>query len=162
MASDSAKFDVRTHTALHVLKGAVVKVLGKDALWTASTYVDGSHGRLTVKFIRKPSPEEMERIEEEANRKIAEDVQVRVVELNRDEAERRYGNIIYDLYPIPSSVKRLKIVIIDNWNINACNKPHLTSTGGIGRLVIRKWRFRKSKELLEISFDVVRGIDKHG
>ena len=155
MASNSTKFDVRTHTALHVLKGAVVKVLGKDAMWTASTFVDGSHGRLTVKFIRKPSLEEIKRIQEEANRKIAEDAPVRVVELDREEAERQFGKIIYDLYPIPPSVKRLKIVVIDSWNINACNKPHLASTGDIGRLVIRKWRFRRSKKLLEISFDIV-------
>jgi len=155
VASKSDGVDVRTHTALHVLKGAVVKVLGKDALWTASTFVNGSHGRLTVKFIRKPSSEEIEKIEEEANRKIAEDAPIRVVELDREEAEKQFGKIIYDLYPIPDSVKRLKIVVIDNWNINACNKTHLTSTGDIGRLVIRKWRFRRSKELLEISFDII-------
>lgn len=155
MVSDPVRFDVRTHTALHILKGAVVKVLGKDALWTASTFVDGTHGRLTVKFIRKPTPEEIDKIQEEANRKIAEDIPIRVVELDRDEAERQFGKIIYDLYPIPAGVKRLKIVIIDDWNINACNKPHLTSTGGVGGLVIRKWRFRRSKGLLEISFDIV-------
>jgi alanyl-tRNA synthetase len=39
---------VRAHTALHILKGAVVKVLGDSALWTASTSVSGGHGRLTV------------------------------------------------------------------------------------------------------------------
>ena len=42
--------EVRTHTALHVLKGAVVKVLGAE--WTAGVAVDGSHGRLTVQFSR--------------------------------------------------------------------------------------------------------------
>lgn len=29
-----SRFDVCFHTALHLLKGAVVKVLGDDALWT--------------------------------------------------------------------------------------------------------------------------------
>jgi alanyl-tRNA synthetase len=38
--------EVRTHTALHVVKGAVVKVLGREAKWTASVYVNGNHGRL--------------------------------------------------------------------------------------------------------------------
>ncbi len=47
--------EVRTHTALHVVKGAVVRVLGEDAMWTAATYVSGRHGRLTVKFTRKPT-----------------------------------------------------------------------------------------------------------
>ncbi|MDK2869043.1 MAG: alanyl-tRNA synthetase [Pyrococcus sp.] len=61
--------EVRTHTALHVLKGAVVKVLGKDAKWTAGVYVNGNHGRLTVKFNRKPTQEEIREIERLANEK---------------------------------------------------------------------------------------------
>ena len=56
--------EVRTHTALHILKGAVVKILGKEAMWTASTYVNGKHGRLTVQFNRKPTVDEVKSIEE--------------------------------------------------------------------------------------------------
>ena len=52
--------ETRTHTALHVLKGAVVKVLG--ARWTAGVHVKGNHGRLTLQFDRKPTPEEVIRI----------------------------------------------------------------------------------------------------
>ncbi|HDD31371.1 MAG TPA: alanyl-tRNA editing protein, partial [Thermococcus litoralis] len=44
---------------------------------------------------------------------------------------------------------------IDGWNVNACNKEHTKTTGEIGRIKIKKVRFRKSKELLEISFDIV-------
>jgi len=54
--------EARTHTALHVLKGAVVRVLGAE--WTAGVSVDGSHGRLTVQFDRKPTEEELAEIEE--------------------------------------------------------------------------------------------------
>jgi len=147
--------EVRTHSALHVLKGAVVKVLGMDAKWTASTYVSGNHGRLTVKFNRKPSEEEVRRIEEEANNKIREDVKFNFYELDRGEAEVRWGDLIYDLFPIPGEVRVLKIVEIPGWNVNACNKAHVDSTGEIGRIKIRKIRFRKSKELLEISFDIL-------
>ncbi len=151
--------EVRTHTALHVLKGAVVKVLGKDALWTASTYVSGKHGRLTVKFNRKPTSEEIKSIEELANQKVREALKVEVKVMPRSEAERVYGNIIYDLFPVPNEVKELSIVIIKDtdgsiWNINACNKQHCTTTDCIGKLKIRKVRFRKSKQLLEISFDI--------
>lgn len=42
--------EIRTHTALHVLKGAVAKVLGVK--WTASASVQGSHRKLTVQFSR--------------------------------------------------------------------------------------------------------------
>ncbi len=142
----------RTHTALHVLKGAVVKVLG--AKWTASVYVNGNHGRLTVKYDRKPTREEIEEIEKLANEKIKEDVPIKTYTLPREDAEQRFGDEMYDLFPIPPDVKVLKVVVIDGWNINACNKEHTKTTGEIGKMKIKKTRFRKSKELLEISFDV--------
>lgn len=147
--------EVKAHTALHVLKGAVVRVLGEDAKWTASVHVDGNHGRLTVKFNRKPTKEEITMIEGLANRKIEENVPIKVYELPREEAESRFGEDMYDLFPIPPEVRTLKIVVIGGWNVNACNKDHTKTTGEIGRIKIKKVRFRKSKELLEISFDVV-------
>jgi len=151
--------EVRTHTALHVLKGAVVKVLGEGAKWTASTYVNGKHGRLVVKFYRKPSPDEIKRIEELTNEKIEENLPIDVVTLPRDEAERLYGDAIYDLFPVPEDVKELYIVVVRDrdgslWNINACAKQHTKTTKCIGRVRIGKVRFRKSKQLLEISFDI--------
>jgi len=147
--------DVRTHTALHVVKGAVVKVLGDGAKWTASVYVDGNHGRLTVKFNRKPTPEEIKEIERLANEKVKENVPIEVYELPREEAERRFGEEMYDLFPIPPEVRTLKVVVIEGWNVNACNKEHTKRTGEIGEIKIRKVRFRRSKELLEISFEVL-------
>ena len=146
--------EVRTHTALHVVKGAIVKVLGMDAKWTASTFVSNNHGRITVKFNRKPTVDEINEIERLANLKIMENAEIKVIKLPRSRAEEIYGDIIYDLYPVPSDVNELFIVIIENWNINACNKEHTPSTGYIGRIKIRKFRFRRSKQLLEISFDI--------
>ena len=147
--------EVRTHTALHVLKGAVVKVLGEGAKWTASVYVDGNHGRLTVKFDRKPSPEEVAEIERLANEKVKENVPVQVYELPREEVEERFGEDMYDLFPVPPEVRTLRVVVIEGWNVNACKEEHTKTTGEIGEIKIQKVRFRRSKELLEISFDVL-------
>ncbi|WP_297068126.1 alanyl-tRNA editing protein [Thermococcus sp.] len=146
--------EVRTHTALHVVKGAVVKVLGENAKWTASTHVKGNRGVLTVRFYRKPSLAEITEIERLANGKVREDVPINVYELPRAEAEKRFGKEMYDIFPIPPEVSTLKVVVIEDWNVNACNKEHTKTTGEIGRIKIRKARFRRSRELLEISFDV--------
>ncbi len=159
MGSESYPVDVRTHTALHVLKGAVVRVLGKDALWTASTYVNGKHGRLVVQFNRKPTDEEIKAIEELANAKIQEDLKVEVVVMERKQAEETYGDVIYDIFKVPEEIKELSIVIVRDvdgsvWNINACNKQHLPSTRPIGRIKLEKVRFRQSKNLLELPFDI--------
>jgi alanyl-tRNA synthetase len=144
--------EVRTHTALHVLKGAVVRVLGAE--WTAGVAVDGTHGRLTVQFDRKPTDEELAEIEELANEKIREDAPVEELELDRAVAEGRWGDGIYDLFPLPASITRLRVFHLPGWNVNACNKEHTTSTGEIGSLRIAKARFRAGKGLLEISYDV--------
>ncbi|MCD6300482.1 MAG: hypothetical protein J7L82_00235 [Staphylothermus sp.] len=150
--------ETRTHTALHVVKGAIVKVLGEQALWTASVYVSGNHGRITVTCNEKPSKEMIKMIEEKANEAIDKDLKIEVIKLPRSKAEEKYGRIIYDLFPVPEHVKELSIVIIheDNgyWNINACNKEHLPSTKCIGQISIKKVRFRAKKKLLEVSFDI--------
>ena len=146
------EIETRTHTALHVVKGAVRKVLG--AKWTASTYVNGNHGRLTVKFERKPTEEEIDEIFRLANDKVKEGVPIQVELLPREEAEKKYGDEIYDLFPVPPEVKELYIVIIPDWNINACNKKHTQTTREIGEILKDDWRFRNAKQLLEISFDI--------
>jgi alanyl-tRNA synthetase len=145
--------DVRTHTALHVVKGAVQKVLG--AKWTASVYTTGRHGRLTVQFDRKPTDEETARIEKEANDKVAEGAEVLEFEMEREEAEGHFGDSIYDLFPVPSSVTRLRIVRIPEWNINCCNERHVESTLQVGRLKLGTPRYRNSKKELEVEFDLV-------
>ncbi|ARM76031.1 alanyl-tRNA editing protein [Acidianus manzaensis] len=145
--------EIRTHSALHVLKGASKKIL--NAKWTASTYVNGPHGRLTLKFDRKPNEEEISQIFKEANKKILEGASFIVEKLQREEAEKKYGDEIYDLFPIPPDIKELYIVIIPGWNINACNKQHVSDTREIGEIKLDHWRYRNAKQLLEISFNVI-------
>jgi len=147
--------ETRTHTALHVVKGAIVKVLGEGAKWTSGVSVDGSHGRITVQFDRKPTDEEIHEIERQANMKIREDQPIEVHVLMRAEAEARWGDLIYDLFPLPEHITELQVFHLPGWNVNACNKEHTSSTGGVGELVITKARFRNNKQLLEVSFDLV-------
>ncbi len=145
--------EARTHTAVHVLKGAVQKVLGVK--WTASVFVSGRHGRLTVQYDRKPTDDEMARMEKEANGKVAEGAEVLEFEMEKEEAERHFRDSIYDLFPVPSSVARLKIVRIPDWNINCCMETHVESTLQVGEIRLGKPRFRNSKRELELEFDLV-------
>ena len=93
-------------------------------------------------------------MEELANAKIWEDAQIEVLELDRADAEERWGDAIYDLFPLPASITRLKVFHLPDWNVNACNKEHTTTTGEIGSIKITKARYRANKKLLEISFDI--------
>ncbi len=145
--------DVRTHTALHVVKGAVQSVLG--AKWTASTFVSDRHGRLTVQFDRKPTDEEMVRVEQGANQKISEGAEVLEFEMEKDEAENHFGKEIYDLFLVPSTVTRLKLVRIPEWNVNCCVEAHVENTLQIGKVRLGNLRFRNSRKELELEFDLV-------
>jgi alanyl-tRNA synthetase len=156
-----ASDDVRSHTAIHVLKGAVVHVLGIGARWSANAYSKGTHGGLTVQFERKPTDEEMQMIEEAANQKIGEDVPTEVHEMARCDAETRWGNDIYDLFPLPAELKVVKVFHLPGWNVNTCSKQHTAKTAEVGGIKILKWRYRTNKQLLEMSFDVT-GINGSG
>lgn len=145
--------NIKVDSATHVLKGAVQKVLG--ATITTGVFAEGDHGRLTVEFDREPTEEEMKRAEEEANNKIKENVEIKILEMQRDEAEKEFGDKIYDKFPVPAHIKNLKIVVIDEWNWNCCIGQHYKTTGELVNIKISKWRFRNSRNELEISFDVI-------
>ncbi|WP_366078429.1 hypothetical protein [Thermococcus sp.] len=70
--------EARTPTALHVAKGVVIEVLGENTKWTASTYVTGNRGILTVKFDQEPTSERIAETEYLANEKIRENVPIKV------------------------------------------------------------------------------------
>ena len=144
--------EVRTHSGLHVVKGAAERVLG--AKKTASVYVSGGHGRLTVQYERKPTVEEIRNVERTTNEKIAEGVEMLEFEMERAEAEGHFGDDIYDLFPLPPGATRLRIVRIPEWNINCCNEHHVENTLQIGKIRLGKARFRSSKRELEIEFDL--------
>ena len=144
--------EFRAHSAVHVLKGAVKKTLGAEL--TTSVHVSGSHGRLTVQFDRKPTEEELARVEQAANEKVAEGAEVLEFEMEKGEAEGHFGDSIYDLFPVPSNVTLLRIVRIPDWNINCCNERHVENTLQVGRIRLGKPRFRNSKRELEIEFDL--------
>ena len=144
--------ELRTHSALHVLKGAVQRVLGANL--TTSVYVSGRHGRLTVQFDRKPTDLEMARIEQATNGKVAEGAEVLEFEMEKQEAEGHFGTTIYDLFPVPSGATRLRIVRIPDWNINCCNERHVENTLQVGKIRLGRPRFRNSKRELEIEFDL--------
>ena len=135
-----------------MVKGAVQKVLG--AKWTTSVYVSGTHGRLTVQFDRKPTDEEMTRVEQAATEKISEGAEMLEFEMEKQEAEGHFGDAIYDLFPVPGDVTILKIVRIPDWNINCCNERHVENTLLIGKIRLEKPRFRNAKRELEIGFDL--------
>jgi Ser-tRNA(Ala) deacylase AlaX len=74
--------------------------------------------------------------------------------MEKQEAEGHFGEQIYDQFPVPGEVSRLKIVRIPEWNINCCNERHVENTLQVGKIRLGTPRFRNSKKELEIGFDL--------
>lgn len=146
--------ETKTHTALHIVKGAILKTLGPEAKWSTSAAVNGSHGRIAVEYPRKPTPEQLEEIQTKVDMKIREDAEIETYTMTRKEAEQRWGDWIYDKFPLPESIQTVTIFHLPDWNVNACNKPHTKTTGQIGKIHITKTRYRNSKQILEVSYDI--------
>lgn len=147
-------------TAMHVVKGAVVKVLGTP-LTTAVEAHKANEGRLTVRYDAGNAPvqAELDRIIELANEKIKENAAVTVTKMARADAEAKYtaapvnSTYIYDNFPVPESVTELTIVEIDGWNVNACSGNHLESTGSIREVQLKNVNFRPQKNELQLVLD---------
>lgn len=143
----------KVDSALHVLKGAVQKVLNTPL--TTSVYAEENKGRLTVEYAEKPAEMQMQEIEKLANEKIKENASIEMFQIDRKEAENKYGNIIYDKFPVPSHIQNLTLTEIKDWNINCCLGPHVKTSAEIGAIKILKYRARQNRNELEISFEVV-------
>jgi Ser-tRNA(Ala) deacylase AlaX len=134
------------------MKGALQNVLAVGM--TSSTHVSGRNGRITVQSEKKPTAEELARVEEAANRKVADGAEVLEFEMERQEAEMHFGSQIYDLFPVPSGVTKLRIVRIPEWNINCCAEHHVESTSLVGPLKLGRARYRNSRKELELEFEL--------
>ena len=146
--------EVRAHTALHIIKGAIVKVLGEDAKWSTSANVNGLHGRIAVEFNRKPTDEEIAEIGRRANEKIEENAAIEVYQMSRSDAEARWGDWIYDKWPLPDHIQQVKVFHLPDWNVNCCGYEHPERTGVVGSIRITKARYRNRKGVLEVSYDL--------
>ncbi|KAN0033531.1 hypothetical protein ACTA71_007218 [Dictyostelium dimigraforme] len=160
--SQSKPRDSTTDSACHVLKGAIVKVLNTPI--TISVECNNKvKGRISVEYEHpeKPSQELINKIEEEANLIIKQNLEFKTFKIDRKEAESKYksnlvnNTFIYDKFPVPESVTELSLVELESWNINCCPAVHLKTTGEIGGIKIGGINHRPAKKELEFRFDIV-------
>lgn len=151
MSTSSRKSDeeIRAHSAVHVLRGAVTKVLGPRR------FVVGESGVLEFKADGPPTPQEVGKIGAAANRKISEDAEILEFDMDRQEAEGHFGTGIYDLSPVPASGELLKIVRIHDWEASYCPQAHVESTGSIGAIGIDGANYDDATKEVAIRFHLL-------
>jgi len=124
---------MRHHTGTHVLMGALVRVLGKH-VWQAGSQLSTDWARLDIAHYKRVSEEELKEIELLANRIVMEDREVKWEWLPRTEAEQRYGFRLYQGGVVPGRV--IRVLNIEDWDVQACGGTHLPKTGLIGPIKI--------------------------
>lgn len=124
---------MRNHTAEHVLLAACRRVLGRH-VWQHGTQKDVHECRFDIAHYKPIAREEIRKIEEEAMRIITSCVPVEAKFMNRTEAEKKYGFVLYE-GGIPPG-KEIRVVKIGDFDVEACGGTHVRNTGEIGFLKI--------------------------
>jgi len=123
----------RLHTATHIINFSAREVLGNH-VWQNGSNLKSDVGTLDITHYDNLSFDEIIKIEQIANRVVFENRKVSVEELDRGEAEKKYGFVLYQGGAIP--MKTLRIVKVFDNDIEACGGIHMLETGGIGLIKI--------------------------
>ncbi|NJE08258.1 alanine--tRNA ligase [Thermococcus sp. M39] len=124
---------MRHHTGTHVLMGALVRVLGRH-VWQAGSQLSTDWARLDISHYKRISEEELKEIERLANKVVMENRKVTWEWLPRTEAEQKYGFRLYQGGVVPGRV--IRVLKIEDWDVQACGGTHLPSTGLVGPIKI--------------------------
>jgi alanyl-tRNA synthetase len=130
----------RHHTATHILLASIRAELG-DHIWQEGAQKGEHSSRLDVSHYKKVTDEKRNKIELRANKAIMADTKVVQEWMDRNEAEQKYGFNLYQGGVPPGTIIRIVKVCTDDpdvTDVQACAGTHVTSTGKIGSLRIRK------------------------
>lgn len=119
---------MRHHTATHVLLHAAKQVLGAH-VHQAGAQKGSETSRLDIRHYRHITPEELRRIEVEANRMVMADLPVYVRIEERTKAEQKYGFGLYQGGVPPG--RDIRTVQVGG-EVQACAGTHVRATGEIG------------------------------
>ncbi len=126
---------MKNHTATHVVNAAARTVLGNHVNQAgAEKTVDKA--RLDITHYKSLSDDEINKIEEVANKIVADKVRLNKMVMTRTEAERAYGSMIYQGGAVPS--KNIRIVEIPGYDVEACGGTHCESTADVKAIKILK------------------------
>ena len=124
---------MRHHTSTHLLIQSCRRVLGRH-VWQCGSNKGEDEAHVDITHYRKPSAEEVKAIEEMANEKVAEAIPVKATQMDRGEAERKYG---FRLYQGGGAIgKTIRVIEIENFDVQACGGLHLSNTQQVGLLKI--------------------------
>ncbi len=136
--ADSSETVTKLHTATHLLQAALRHVLGDHVLQKGQN-ITGERSRFDFSHPEKLTDEELQKVEDLINEKIKEDLHVKMEVLDKEEAEKttaihafneKYGDKV-QIYYIGDDLESA-------FSSEYCGGPHVTHTGEIGHVRIKK------------------------
>jgi len=125
----------KNHTSTHIINTSARSVLG-SWVWQHSAFKDDDHARLDITHHSSLKDEQVKQIEDAANKMIKDNYPVKIEYFDRGTAEQQYGFRIYQGGVVP--VKSVRIVSIEDKDIEACGGTHVKKTGDIELIKITK------------------------
>ena len=125
----------KNHTSPHILNSSTRNVLG-SWVWQHSAFKDEDHARLDITHHSALTDDEIIKIEKLANSIVEKNMSVTIDNFDRGTAEQKYGFKIYQGGIVP--VKSVRIVSIEDFDIEACGGTHVKKTGEIELIKITR------------------------
>ncbi|MBS1267774.1 MAG: Alanine--tRNA ligase [Nitrosopumilus sp.] len=125
----------KNHTSTHIINTSARSVLG-SWVWQHSAFKDDDHARLDITHHSSLNNEQVKQIENAANKMIKDNYPVKIEYFDRGTAEQQYGFRIYQGGVVP--VKSVRIVSIEDKDVEACGGTHVKKTGEIELIKITK------------------------
>jgi len=123
----------RAHSATHLLHHALRKTLGEDATQRGSK-VEDDWLRFDFSHHKQLTPQELTRVEDEINTRIAQGAGVSTAVMDLDEARKAGAMALFgEKYP-----DRVRVVSMGDFSTELCGGTHLANTGQVGLCKIVK------------------------
>jgi alanyl-tRNA synthetase len=125
----------KNHTSTHILNSSARGVLG-SWIWQHSAFKEDDHARLDITHHSSLTTQQVDDIEKAANEIISKNMDVTIQNYDRGAAEQKYGFKIYQGGVVP--VKSVRIVSIEDFDVEACGGTHVKKTKEIELIKITR------------------------
>ncbi len=174
--SDLRRATMKNHTATHVMNWALREVLG-DHVQQKGSLVDPDKTRFDFSHSKPLSPDELRRVEELANRRIAEKLPVHAREVPQEQALKInglravFGEKYPDLVRVVACGVKIEDLVADpdnprwrNFPIELCGGTHVRNTGDIEHFVLvsEEAVAKGIRRIVAVTGSTARAVDQCG